>query len=647
VGLFFVFLGERVLGGMPGLHAAITGLGVGVALVVTAARAWTTLGSHGPRRQVERTLLLCHLGSLLALALYALSTTWGKQLLGLHLTEQGAARFGGALLVLWAILMLVSLVPLFLVELSIGLPRRTNFDLVGGGDDEGVESFRVRDLGWSGLSVALATSLLLVTCQVASQRNVSRDVSYFKTASPGESSQNIVKASAEPLRVLLFFPEINEVKDQVRGYFDALASATGKLTVEVHDRYQDAELAGKYKVSKDGTIVLVRGSGDKEKVETIDVDTDIAKARAAQSKLRTFDREVNAKLMKLARDKRKAYFTVGHGEINDPDSVPAELKGKTSERRMVVFKKRLAELNYEVKDLSVMDLSRDVPADATIVFLLGPSSALTPAELATLDRYLVRGGRMMIGLDPKGDGTLGPLEGRLGVHYNPASLTDDRVFLPQRMTAADHRFVETTQFSAHASTTSLSRSIDKPLILIDSGSLEDAPFTPGATPTKTFTIRSMESSFLDFNDNFEFDATSVAGKPEKRARYNLAAAIEGAKIKGPDGADKDGFRALVFADVDLFADVLVGTRAGQALLLVAEAGGQLGAMIDAIRWVGGEEVFSGELVSEDDKPIQHTKNQDAVWFTLTIVGFPLLVLTLGLVGTWARRRRAATKKVTP
>jgi hypothetical protein len=47
------------------------------------------------------------------------------------------------------------------------------------------------------------------------------------------------------------------------------------------------------------------------------------------------------------------------------------------------------------------------------------------------------------------------------------------------------------------------------------------------------------------------------------------------------------------------------------------------------------------VVSEDDKRIQHTKGQDAVWFTVTIVGAPILVLALGLIATWARRRRSS------
>src|SRR5690606_39974506 len=125
---------------------------------------------------------------------------------------------------------------------------------------------------------------------------------------------------------------------------------------------------------------------------------------------------------------------------------------------------------------------------------------------------------------------------------------------------------------------------------------------------------------------------------EKRQRWNLGVAIEGPRIKGADGKDKDGYRVLAFADADLFADAFVSSMGRAAVVLVS---GPL--LDDAVKWLGGEEVFAGEVVTEDDKPIKHTKSQDAVWFTLTIVGAPLLVLTLGLVGTWARRRRSSHK----
>lgn len=633
-GLFFVFLGERLFGYSNSVRPVLTIIGLLLMVGITGLRGYTMVSSKGSRRAVERTLLLCQLGVLVGLFVYALTTKWGMGLF--DMTDKGAAKFGTVMTVLWAIIVLVSLIPMFVIETSLGVPLRTGFEFKSG-TDEGVEYYRVREMGWSGLTIALAASFWMVTCSVAKERNVQKDVSYFKTASPGESTRRIVAAQSEPIKVHLFFPTSNEVKEQVRGYFDALRSAAGKIQIEEHDRFVDAELAGKYKVTKDGVIVLVKGSGDTEKSGTIEVDTDLDKARKGASKLRNFDREVNTQLLKLVREKRKAYVMVGHGEMTDPDSVPPELKGIVPERRTSVFKKRLGDLNYEVKDLGLIELAKDVPDDATIVMLLAPTMELQAAEWASLARYLDKGGRLMISLDPKAVPSLGELEGKLGYRMVPGDLTDDQAFLPQRGTPADRRFAITTQFSAHASTTALSRSVDKGLVLIDSGAIEDAPFTvKGEQPKKTVTIRSMESSFMDQNNNFSFE-----GPMEKRQRWNVGAAIEGPKLKTPEGKDKDGFRVLLFADTDLFADALVQNSMGRAAVVLVS--GPL--LDDSVKWLGGEEVFAGDVVNEDDKAIKHTKNEDAVWFGLTIVGAPLLVLVLGLVGTWARKRRSVRKPV--
>ena len=630
IGLLLTFVSERLLSHSASMRVALTGLGVGLLIAVAGARVWTTLGSRGARRRVERALLVSHVGTLLALVVYALTTKWGLDLLGV--AEKNVSRVSGALTVLWSIMMVASVVPLLMVELSLGIAMRTNFD-VDDTDESGVEYYRVREIGWSGLTIAFAASFLMVTCQVGNERNVGKDVSYFKTSSPGESTRNIVASATEPIRVHLFFPDANQVKEQVLDYFNDLKSSSGKLEVQVNDRIGDAELAGKYKVQKDGVVVLARGQGEAEKFFTVELDTDLEKARKGAGKLRNFDREINSLLMKLVRDKRKAYVVKGHGEITDPESVPPELKGRIAERSMTKFRARLAELNYEIKDLTVMDLARDVPDDATMVIVLGPSVPLQLAEWEALDRYLTRGGRLMVALDIKGEPSMGPLEGRLGVKMAQGDMLDDVAFMPQRGSITDRRFVMTSQFTAHATTTAISRGGQ--LITIEPGALEDVPFsTQGEAPKKTITIRSMDSAWLDYNANFTFDAQGT--KPEKKQKWNIAAAIEGPKVGG-----KDGFRALVYSDADLFADVLAPGAMGRAQVRILS--GNL--LVDSIRWLGGEEVFAGEIVSEDDKPIQHTKGQDAAWFTLTTIGAPLLVLTLGLVGTWARRRRG--KKVSP
>ena len=627
VGLLLTFVSERFLSHQQGLRVALTGLGIGLLIAVTGARLWTTMASKGARRRVERTLLISHIGTLVALALYALTTKWGLDLIGA--TAKG--RADEALTIVWSILMLSSLVPLLMVELSLGVAMRTNFD-VDDSDEAGVEYYRVREIGWSGLTIAFAAAFLMVTCQVARERNISKDLSYFKTSSPGQSTKNIVATATEPIRVHLFFPETNEVKEQVLDYFNDLKSASGKLDIRTNDRIGEAELAAKYKVQKDGMIVLARGEGESEKFFTLEIDTEIEKARKGAGKLRNLDREINTLFMKLVRGKRKAYLVKGHGEITDPESVPLEMKGRVAERSMTKFRARLTELNYELRDLTVMDLARDVPQDATIVILMGPSVPLQPAEWEALDRYLVRGGRLLVALDVKGEPSMGALEGRLGLKMAQGELLDDVAFMPQRGSITDRRFVMTSQFTAHATTTAVSR--QGPLITIEPGALEDVPFAAqGQAPKKTITIRSMDSAWLDYNANFQYDTSGP--RPEKKQRYNLGAVVEGPKV-----GDKDGFRAVVYSDADLFADVLVPGAMGRAQVRLLS--GNL--IVDTIRWLGGEEVFAGEIVSEDDNPIQHTKNEDAVWFTLTTIGAPLLVLTLGLVGTWARRRRG--KKVT-
>jgi hypothetical protein len=172
---------------------------------------------------------------------------------------------------------------------------------------------------------------------------------------------------------------------------------------------------------------------------------------------------------------------------------------------------------------------------------------------------------LLVALEPKGLASLGTLDARLGVRLAAGKLTDDNNFLPQKKTAADHRFVVTSKFSAHASTNTLSRGA-RPMVIADGGALEPVA---GTAAKPDIVIRSMPTSFLDLDDDFVFDD----GK-EKRATFDLAAAVS------------DKFRAFVIADVDVFSDVLVaGPRATVVML-----GGPL--FVDVVSWLAGEELMN-------------------------------------------------------
>ena len=692
LGLLFVFAGERVLAHLDAVSSALTYLGLLLVAGSTAVRFWALRREKGKRRAVERVLLLCHGGVILALVVYyLLGTAGGQEMLGI--TDPRTADKAGTIGTIgWLLIMGVSLVPLLMVELSLGLTGRDWFPKPGSdlADEAAVELFRVREMATAGLTIALGAAFLMVTCNVAKERDVRKDVSYFKTSGPGSATVNITATLTEPMRVLIFFPEVNQVADEVEAYFKQLNDQTGKVVIERHDRTISPGLAKEYKVNTDGTVVIVKGETAEEKARreegnkpppigkdgkkppprsTLDEKTvppneklnlPIEFARARRDKLREFDSEVQKALMKVVRAKRVAYLSAGHGELNDPKSAPPG-EVVDPQARSALFKQILSILNYEIKTWD--GFGKPVPDDATILFVLGPRQPLVDEDLAAIDDFLDRGGALFIALDPRRQADLGVLEGTLGVKFDRTPVADDKDFFVARRNAADHRIIVTNQFSSHASVTTLSRAgVKAGIPMAESGSLEDTDFMvePGKDPPKrTYVIRSMDTAFLDKpttespQGNNEFDKGT-----EARKRYNLVAAIEDpgrtkasdkAADKKPEPAEKDqegnaeeptekppggrGMRAMVFADVDIFEDSAL-----------ARFGGLQYVVRDAALWLGGEESLAGETVDEKDTVIEHTKSEDVVWFYLSLVGAPVVILGLGLGGVMWRRRRAQRRR---
>jgi hypothetical protein len=668
LGLLFLFAGERVLAHLDTASSVLTWFGLILVAGSTAIRFWAFRRAKDSRRNVERLLLLCHAGVIAALVIYYLfGTESGQEMVGID--PENAGKASTMALVGWLLVMGLSLIPLLMVELSLGLTGRDWFPKPGGevADEAAVELFRVREMATSGLTIALAAGFLLVTCNVAKERDIREDVSYFKTSRPGPATINMTSSLKLPMRVLIFFPEVNEVADEVEAYFRQLGDETGKVVVERHDRVASPGLAKELKVNVDGTVVLMRGETPEEKEtrekaeraaktktpdqkplpasEKLTLPVEFAKAR--REKLREFDGEVQKALMKVLRAKRVAYFSVGHGELNDPKSAGVrDLVDPGA--RSANFKQILQILNYEVKDWE--GFGKPVPDDATMLVVLGPRTPLIDEDLKSIAEYLDRGGALFMALDPKSEATLGVLEGRLGVKFDRTPITDDKNFFIARRNPSDHRFVVTNQFSSHASVTTLSRAgVKAGIPLLEAGNLVDADFMveEGVTPPqRSYIIRSMTSSFADKpgptspQGNYAYDKGS-----EERRRYNVAAAVEGqdrsedkdkkdakpdAKDKGKTGSD---MRAMVFADVDIFEDRALASFA--PLQFVVR---------DAALWLGGEEELAGETIDEKDVHIEHTKSEDVVWFYLSLVGAPVVILGFGLGGVMWRRRRAQRRR---
>tara|TARA_R110002096_G_scaffold16898_10_gene57998 strand:+ start:5222 stop:7114 length:1893 start_codon:yes stop_codon:yes gene_type:complete len=612
-GLVALFMGERAFA-HTSIASAFSWFGCVLIAISIGMRGWVFAKTEGSQRRIESISVFCHLGLLVALVGYWLTTTAGMSLLGI----EGAAsvqRWQMVMRVLWLITLFCSLVPLVLIEVSLGLTRRSGFFKEAGGPDASVEVFHVREMASSGLSIALAAAFLMVTCNIADEHNIRKDVSYFKTSSPGSATASMVASLAEPLKVLIFFPENNEVAPEIVEYVKALASETGNLNYSSHDRLIEADLAKEYRVGREGTVVLLRG----EKSESFNINPDLNVAR--KRSLRELDSTFQKALMSVIRDTKTAYFMVGHGELNDPESVGA-LGIKSSLKKSTLIKRALGQLNYDVKDYD--GYGKTIPDDCSILFVLAPRIALLDEELQAIDAYLANGGAAIIAMDPEAKMTLGPLEERLGLTYDPTPIADDKEFMVRTNSPSDHSLVITNQFLSHASIATLSRgATGSAMLFVNSGSFDVVPFTK--SKTKNFgVIRTMATAFRDRAPrNLRFDAET-----EKRDRYNVVVAIDGSP-----GTAVKGMRVVVLADADVLSDVILGRVAVVQNMLV-----------DLIKWAGGEEAYAGETVDEKDKRIEHTKSQDAKWFYGTMVGAPLMMLGIGFLFLTRRRRKAKRSK---
>ncbi|WP_437910837.1 Gldg family protein [Sorangium sp. So ce327] len=600
--LLALFLGERVVPTIEWLRYALSGLGFLTLVLVTALRFATAVRESDERRAVERALAILSALGVVAVAAYFTTTDAGQAMVGVsRAAPELRGRIDAATTVAWVALLVMATVPLFFGEAALAPMRRA----------ERIEGRRVRAATLSGLTLGFAAVYSALFVFAASKLDLKADFSYYRTARPGESTKRVAESLTAPLKITAFYPQQNEVGAEVEGYLREVKAASPQITVEVQDRLLVPALAKEAKVTQDGVIVLSRDGSR----ETLTVGSDI---KSAGAKLKSLDADFQKVLLKVIRPQRTAYLTVGHGELNESASSP---EGRTTKN----LRKLLESQNYVIKDLGLAQgLGSEIPKDASVVIVLGPQKAFLPEEVAALKRHADEGGHLLLALDPDAKVDLDPLAGAVGLTWKPEVLANDRVYVRRRYNDSDQGMLVTTRYSSHASVSTLSRhSQQAPTIFPGASSLDKRE--DGGLKID-FVVRSLGETFADANGNFKFDEGG-----EKRSVYNLAAAVSKELAPGGDDKEKKELRAFVVADADVFSDAAFRNEPNIVLAL------------DALRWLGGEESYAGEITTSEDVRIEHTKEKDQVWFWATILVAPAMVLGLGLFIT-RRGRRASGRR---
>jgi hypothetical protein len=118
-------------------------------------------------------------------------------------------------------------------------------------------------------------------------------------------------------------------------------------------------------------------------------------------------------------------------------------------------------------------------------------------------------------------------------------------------------------------------------------------------------IRSFPDTWADADGNFKND------EGEEKKVFELAVAVE--------PAEGDA-RAIVVGDVELLGDPILSQSKGNFVF-----------GLDGIRWLIGDEDIAGDIESEEDVKIVHSRDEDQMWFYATVFAVPFLILAIGLL----------------
>ena len=309
------------------------------------------------------------------------------------------------------------------------------------------------------VAVLLVIALTVMVNWLAGRRFVRGDWTTTQIYSLSEKTENILSGLDDEIRVVVFMTQQTPMYDQVQELLERYKATSDKIAVEHIDPEREplktTQLAEQYGVEVADTVVFIYG--DRTKYVTSDqmAEMDFSGAQYGQPPtMRAFKGEeqfTSAILSLVAPDVPKIYFVTGHGE-----AALGGAGGGASDRGLRILEEALKRENMETADTSL--LSGEVPDDADVIAIIGPTRAYTQAETEALGTYLDRGGRLLLALDPliEPAGTMRPTRLESMLAERGVGVHDDLVVDPsRRLPFYDLSAVYLEDFPAHPLTRGL------------------------------------------------------------------------------------------------------------------------------------------------------------------------------------------------
>ena len=467
--------------------------------------------------------------------------------------------------------------------------------------------------------VALALGILVAANYILSRQNVRWDLTAAQQYSLSDQTRRVLEELDAPISVLVFAREAEF--PGFRDRLDEYAYVSSQVNVEYIDVDRNPVRARQYEVQAYGTIVFEY------------------EGRIERTTSNSEQELTNALIKAVEGEERTVYFVQGHGE-RDPEGDDRDGYRAVSDA--------LGRDNFRVETV-VLAQTGEVPADATVMVVAGPSTDLLPAEADLLRAYLEGGGKLLLMLDPPDTEDDPPqpnliaLAGEWGIElgtdvvvdasgvgqllgtdasvpvaatYPPHAITDDfnlltafplaRSVRPAAGGAAGRTGVVVVETGARSWAEADLSQLATGEVTLD----EDAGDVPGPVPIATVVSQTID-------------------EPEPAADDEDADGAADSSAGDMDAEDDEPpleARLAVFGDSDFASNSAVGIQGNRDLAL------------NTINWLAQQENLIAIRPREpEDRRITLTADQQARVYWLSLLLLPGFIAGAGIYTWWGRR----------
>lgn len=233
-----------------------------------------------------------------------------------------------------------------------------------------VQSRFFKQVAYHVVNVFFIVGILGVLNYLGNKNYKEFDFTQDKSNTLTEQTRRVLEMVKTPVKMTLFAKR--EEWSNMLSLLKLYEGQNHKIELAAIDTDVRPDLVKSEGISQNGTVILEFA---KKKASFILVD----------------ELSVTNAFLKILRDEKIIlYFVTGHQELSCHEK---------SNEGISSLCEKLRGQNYEVRDLDLTKI-KEVPSDATGVFVLGPISGYLPQESAMLETYLKSGGSLFLSLAP-------------------------------------------------------------------------------------------------------------------------------------------------------------------------------------------------------------------------------------------------------